>query len=230
MTKVGVYLTDRSTPPSWRSSPTAACARWSRSQAALARRVQLGPDGWLYVTCSALQDVLFRSAAARREHAPYQIYRFKPGRERPRREQWSASRLTPSSGWGRRCPGARVATVVPGRLSGHRRGTHRSARMPRAMVQRSLWPLQLGDPRSAEPVADNEERIGRSPSPPWQPLQTTEPRAPFRRGKEHTCAVIVGGGVKAPGLNAGGSSATGAAYRKDSYFEWRGIDPALVAA
>ena len=38
-----------------------------------------GPDGWLYVTCSALQHVLFRSAAHIREHAPYQIYRFKPG-------------------------------------------------------------------------------------------------------------------------------------------------------
>jgi sugar lactone lactonase YvrE len=41
--------------------------------------LSFGPDGWLYVTCSALQDVLFRSAAARRAHAPYQIYRFKPG-------------------------------------------------------------------------------------------------------------------------------------------------------
>jgi hypothetical protein len=31
------------------------------------------------VTCSALQHVLFPSAAHIREHAPYQIYRFKPG-------------------------------------------------------------------------------------------------------------------------------------------------------
>jgi sugar lactone lactonase YvrE len=38
-----------------------------------------GPDGWLYVTCSALQHVLFRSEANVRAHAPYQIYRFKPG-------------------------------------------------------------------------------------------------------------------------------------------------------
>ena len=38
-----------------------------------------GPDGWLYVTCSALQHVLFRSAAEVRAHTPYQIYRFKPG-------------------------------------------------------------------------------------------------------------------------------------------------------
>ena len=38
-----------------------------------------GPDGYLYVTCSALQHVLFRSAENIRAHAPYQIYRFKPG-------------------------------------------------------------------------------------------------------------------------------------------------------
>jgi sugar lactone lactonase YvrE len=38
-----------------------------------------GPDDYLYVTCSALQHVLFQSAAHIREHAPYQIYRFKPG-------------------------------------------------------------------------------------------------------------------------------------------------------
>jgi sugar lactone lactonase YvrE len=41
--------------------------------------LSFGPDGWLYVTCSALQDVLFRSAASRDAHAPYQIWRFKPG-------------------------------------------------------------------------------------------------------------------------------------------------------
>ena len=38
-----------------------------------------GPDGWLYVTASSLQDVLFVSAAHMHEHAPYQIFRFKPG-------------------------------------------------------------------------------------------------------------------------------------------------------
>jgi sugar lactone lactonase YvrE len=38
-----------------------------------------GPDGWLYVTCSALHQVLFLPERSRREHAPYQIYRFRPG-------------------------------------------------------------------------------------------------------------------------------------------------------
>ena len=38
-----------------------------------------GPDGWLYVTCSALQRVLFRNPRMMRQHAPYQIFRFQPG-------------------------------------------------------------------------------------------------------------------------------------------------------
>jgi sugar lactone lactonase YvrE len=40
-----------------------------------------GPDGWLYVTCSSLQHVLFLPASSVREHAPYQIFRFRPGHE-----------------------------------------------------------------------------------------------------------------------------------------------------
>jgi sugar lactone lactonase YvrE len=38
-----------------------------------------GPDGWLYVTTSALQDVLFLSGDEIRAHAPYQVWRFRPG-------------------------------------------------------------------------------------------------------------------------------------------------------
>lgn len=40
-----------------------------------------GPDGWLYVTCSSLQDVIGKSAANVAAHAPYQIFRFRPGYE-----------------------------------------------------------------------------------------------------------------------------------------------------
>ena len=36
-----------------------------------------GPDGYVYVTCSALQHVIFMSAAHQQAHAPYQIFRFK---------------------------------------------------------------------------------------------------------------------------------------------------------
>ena len=39
----------------------------------------LGPDGWLYVTCSALYQVILKSQGEIREHAPYQIFRFRPG-------------------------------------------------------------------------------------------------------------------------------------------------------
>jgi sugar lactone lactonase YvrE len=38
-----------------------------------------GPDGWLYVTCSALQHVMFRTAGHVRAHAPYHVFRFRPG-------------------------------------------------------------------------------------------------------------------------------------------------------
>lgn len=38
-----------------------------------------GPDGWLYVTASDLQDVLFVSRSHVRDSAPFQIFRFKPG-------------------------------------------------------------------------------------------------------------------------------------------------------
>jgi len=41
--------------------------------------LSFGPDGWLYVTCSSLQHVLFVSNATMRANAPYQIYRFRPG-------------------------------------------------------------------------------------------------------------------------------------------------------
>jgi len=37
-----------------------------------------GPEGWLYVTCSSLQHVIFKSKAHIRENAPYQIFRFRP--------------------------------------------------------------------------------------------------------------------------------------------------------
>jgi hypothetical protein len=40
-----------------------------------------GPDGWLYVTCSALQHVLFVGQDEVWKNAPYQIFRFRPGIE-----------------------------------------------------------------------------------------------------------------------------------------------------
>ncbi len=42
-----------------------------------------GPDGWLYVTCSALHEVIMRSPSHVKSKGPYQIYRFKPGATAP---------------------------------------------------------------------------------------------------------------------------------------------------
>ncbi len=38
-----------------------------------------GPDGWLYVADSAIPDQMLRSKAHMQAHAPYYIFRFKPG-------------------------------------------------------------------------------------------------------------------------------------------------------
>lgn len=38
-----------------------------------------GPDGWLYVSCSALHQIIGRPPWTYDDHAPYQIFRFKPG-------------------------------------------------------------------------------------------------------------------------------------------------------
>jgi sugar lactone lactonase YvrE len=41
--------------------------------------LSFGPDGWLYVSCSALHQVILRDASEIRASAPYQIFRFRPG-------------------------------------------------------------------------------------------------------------------------------------------------------
>ena len=38
-----------------------------------------GPEGWLYVTCSALHQVILERPSSMRGHGPFQIFRFKPG-------------------------------------------------------------------------------------------------------------------------------------------------------
>ena len=40
-----------------------------------------GPEGWLYVSCSALHQIIGRPPWTFDDHAPYQIYRFKPGNQ-----------------------------------------------------------------------------------------------------------------------------------------------------
>ena len=41
--------------------------------------LSFGPDGWLYVTASALHHVILKSSADMRAAAPYQIFRLRPG-------------------------------------------------------------------------------------------------------------------------------------------------------
>ena len=43
--------------------------------------LSFGPDGYLYVTCSALHQVILQGAAEVAAHAPYQIWRFKPAQK-----------------------------------------------------------------------------------------------------------------------------------------------------
>ena len=42
-----------------------------------------GPNDYLYVTCSALQHVIFKSQSYIEEHSPYPIFRFHPGFSAP---------------------------------------------------------------------------------------------------------------------------------------------------
>lgn len=41
--------------------------------------MSFGPDNQLYITCSSLHEVIFKSASHVKSKAPYQIFRFKPG-------------------------------------------------------------------------------------------------------------------------------------------------------
>ncbi len=43
--------------------------------------LSFGPDGWLYITASALHQIIGRLPSAVDRHAPYQIFRFRPGVE-----------------------------------------------------------------------------------------------------------------------------------------------------
>jgi sugar lactone lactonase YvrE len=45
--------------------------------------LSFGPDGWLYVTCSALNDVLFVSPEQAKQATPFQIYRVRTGAKAP---------------------------------------------------------------------------------------------------------------------------------------------------
>ncbi|MEM9330063.1 MAG: hypothetical protein AAGA53_01980, partial [Pseudomonadota bacterium] len=41
--------------------------------------LSFGPDGWLYLADSAIPHIVLQNAEYHRSHAPYYIWRFKPG-------------------------------------------------------------------------------------------------------------------------------------------------------
>jgi len=82
-----IYVSDMEhsgDPLASRGSPARDAAEGPESLR-LADGFSFGPDGWLYVTCSALHQVILKSHASIVAHAPYQIFRFQAGAaERPR--------------------------------------------------------------------------------------------------------------------------------------------------
>jgi sugar lactone lactonase YvrE len=75
-----IYLTDIEHSAVIRVAPTGdlqtlikdRCLRWPDG-------FSFGPDGWLYVTGSALNEVLGKSRPRVRANGPYSIFRFRPG-------------------------------------------------------------------------------------------------------------------------------------------------------
>ncbi len=75
-----VYLSDAESDAIHRMSPDGKMQTLVRStKLRWPDGFSFGPDGYLYVTCSSLQNVIFRSRAHVGAHAPYQIFRFRPG-------------------------------------------------------------------------------------------------------------------------------------------------------
>jgi sugar lactone lactonase YvrE len=76
----GVYLTDPEHSAVLRLGPDRTLVtlvkddrlRWPDG-------LSFGPDGWVYLTCSALHEIMFRPAGAVAAHAPYHVFRFRPG-------------------------------------------------------------------------------------------------------------------------------------------------------
>lgn len=79
-----VYITDASADSIHRMSPDGKIQTLIKStQLRWPDGFSFGPDGYLYVTCSSLQEVIFRSSGHVKAHSPYQIFRFRPGISAP---------------------------------------------------------------------------------------------------------------------------------------------------
>jgi sugar lactone lactonase YvrE len=83
-TEGGIYVTDPEHSAVLRLAPDGtlttlvkdARLRWPDG-------LSFGPDGWLYVTCSALHQVIGRTPGQVRRAAPFHVYRFRPGYDAP---------------------------------------------------------------------------------------------------------------------------------------------------
>ncbi len=78
----GVWITDVEHGAVLRMNPERVLETWIETpRIRWADALCFGPDGWLYVADSALPDVVLRSRAHIADHAPYFIFRFRPGVE-----------------------------------------------------------------------------------------------------------------------------------------------------
>jgi len=75
----GVWITDVEHGAVMRRVPGGPLETWVRTpRIRWADALSFGPDGWLYVADSGLQDVVMRSKDHIRSRVPYRIYRFRP--------------------------------------------------------------------------------------------------------------------------------------------------------
>ena len=75
-----VYITDVENGAVLRMAPGGQLATIVRSpRIRWADGLSFGPDGWLYLSDSALPEVVLRTRGHIREHGPYHVYRFRPG-------------------------------------------------------------------------------------------------------------------------------------------------------
>ena len=83
----GIYITDMENSAVHRVGPKGKLQTIVRDPELLRwpDGLSYGPEGWLYITASALQDYLGRPGVRRhvRDHAPYHVLRVRPGFDGP---------------------------------------------------------------------------------------------------------------------------------------------------
>ena len=76
----GVWITDVEHGAVLRQAPDGGLETWVRTpRVRWADALSWGPDGWLYLADSAIPDQMLQSRAHIAAHAPYFVYRFRPG-------------------------------------------------------------------------------------------------------------------------------------------------------